>query len=140
MALPASRVLERIEKGQFAPAYVLFGTELYWRDRIHAALQKSTGLASTQLGLSEFDLRQDSLTDVLDTARSLNLLSPRQLLFVRNAQAIFTRRGKDSTEGAEGSGRRSDALAEYLRDPNPASTVVFEMLDANVETDDWRER
>src|SRR5579862_2254444 len=96
MRLSATQALARIEQGEVAAAYLLVGTELYWRDRICAALQNTAGLAAGSFGLSEFDLRHDRLDQVLEKAQSLNLLAPRQLLFIKNAQAMTARRGAEA--------------------------------------------
>ena len=69
MRLPASRALERIQKGTIGPGYILMGTELYWRDQICGALKKAAGLETGSFGLAEFDLRQDSLDKVLESAQ-----------------------------------------------------------------------
>ena len=48
MRLPAARALEKIQKGTVAPAYMLIGAELYWRDQIvngHGAMVALVGCA-----------------------------------------------------------------------------------------------
>src|SRR5581483_2720959 len=153
MRLPASRVLERIEQGVIAPGYILVGAELYWRDQICRALRKAAGLEAGSVGLAEFDLRQDSLEKVLEYAESPSMFVPRQLVFVKNAQNLMARRARD-TEGAETetpaeetaspakrpAKARPDVLSVYFSSPNPCSTIIFEMTDVNLESDDWRER
>ena len=129
MRLPASRALEKIQKGSIATSYLLLGTEIYWRDRIWSALR--TGFGDT--GIYEFDLKQTPLERVLEEAQSRSLLSPRQLLLVRNAQNMTAARG--------GTGNKGPALlGEYFKDPNPDSTLVFEMMDVDLDSDNWRER
>ena len=140
MALAASRALEKIQKGTIAPGYLLLGAELYSRDRICAALRDAAGLAAGSFGLAEFDLRQDSLDKVLEKAQSRNLLAPRQLLFVKNAQGMLSRRGKEADDSGASASKRSGDLADYFRDPNPSSTLVFEMMDMDLDSDDWKEK
>ncbi len=143
MQLPASRSLDQIQKGAVAAGYLLLGTELYWRDRICAALKNAMGLEAGSFGHAEFDLRQDSLDKVLEKARAHNLLAPRQLLFVKNAQGLASPRGrqaKAALDTTETQARRSDDLAAYFHHPNPSSTLVFEMMDVDLESDDWREK
>jgi DNA polymerase-3 subunit delta len=121
----------------------LLGTELYWRDRICAALQEAAGLEAGSFGLSEFDLRQDSLDKVLEKAEAQNLLASRQLLFIKNAQGLLTRRGREaeaSLDKAEPRTSRSGDLAAYFHHPNPSSILVLEMMDVDLESDDWREK
>ena len=143
MRLPAARALELIEAGKLAAGYLLLGNEIYWRDRIIAALRKALRLDPVAMGISEFDLRADSLSRVIEAARERSLLSPRQLLIVRNAQALTSRRrgeAEDQPVRGEKSPKRSDELAAYFRDPNPDSAIVLEMMDVDLDTDDWRER
>ena len=75
----------------------------------------------------------------------------RQLLFVKNAQNLLARRGRDAeahadpTESSQEEApkqpkKQSDSLTAYFSNPNPSSTLVFEMTDVNLESDDWRER
>ena len=128
MILPAQRALDKVGKGTLASGYLLLGREIYWRDRVWAALRRATGLdASSTTGLEEFDLRRNSLDEVVGRARERNLWIPRQLLLVRNANALSGVKALES-------------LSEYFRDPSPDSVLVFEMTDVDLETDDWREK
>lgn len=142
MQISAASALENIQKGIISTGYLLFGKQLYWRDRIYAALRKAFGNGAASMGIAEFDLRQDSLGRVLDEARSLNLLAPRQLLFVRNAQALGARRRRGTQGAAAGDAslNASDDLSAYFLRPNPSTTLVLEMMDVDLESDDWRER
>src|ERR1019366_8810525 len=129
MALSASKVLEKIQKGAIAAGYLLLGTELYWRDRICAALQEAAGLDAGSFGLAEFDLRQDSLDKVLEKAEAQNLLASRQLLFIKNARGLPPRGGGEAEpapEKTEPRASRSDDLAAYFHPPNPSSILVLE--------------
>ena len=143
MRLPAARALEAIESGKFFAGYIFLGKELYWRDRILLALRTALRLDPVAMGISEFDLRSDSLSRAIEAARERSLLSPRQLVIVRNAQAMTARRrGEAEEQSARGekSPKRPDELAAYFRDPNPDSVIVLEMMDVDLDTDDWRER
>lgn len=150
MRIPAPRALEKIQKGNVGPGYILIGSELYWRDQICHALQKATGLETGSFGLAEFDLRQDSLEKVLEMAESQSMFTPRQLLFVKNAQNLLARRASEpeaadeqavsQKESPKQSTARRDSFSAYFLNPNPASTLVFEMTDVSLESDDWREK
>ena len=155
MRLSAPRALEKIQKGSVAPIYMLIGAELYWRDQIVQALRNALDIDTGSFGLSEFDLRQDSPDKVFEKAQSQSLLSPRQLVFIRNAQNLQSRRGKEAETTAEetesasrSSSSRTSAAATakpggisgYLANPNPAATLVFEISDVDLDSDDWREK
>ncbi len=53
MQISAASVLENIQKGIISAGYLLFGKQLYWRDRIHAALRKAFGAGAAGMALSE---------------------------------------------------------------------------------------
>jgi DNA polymerase III delta subunit len=145
MRLPPARSLELIQSGKLSAGYLLLGKELYWRDRIVETLRKALRTEQAAMGIAEFDLRGDSLSRVLEAARERSLLSPRQLLIVRNAQSLSSRQRKEG-EGEPAPSRRgraaqsSDDLAVHFRDPNPDSVLVLEMMDVDLDSDDWRER
>jgi len=143
MRLPPSRALEIIQAGRLSPGYLLLGKEIYWRDRIIEALRKALGTDQVAMGIAEFDLREDSLSRVLEAARERSLLSPRQLLIVRNAQSLSSRqRGEgEGPPARRGKGsQQPEELSAYFRDPNPDSVLVLEMMDVDLDSDDWRER
>jgi DNA polymerase III delta subunit len=148
MRLSPARSLERIQAGKLSAGYLLLGKEIYWRDRIIEALRKALGAEQAAMGIAEFDLRGDSLSRVLEAARERSLLSPRQLLIIRNSQSLSSRQRKEG-EGEPAPARRGrlgrtsqspDDLAAYFRDPSPDSVLVLEMMDADLDSDDWRER
>lgn len=143
MRLPAARALEAIQKGKLSAGYILLGKELYWRDRIVEALRNALEIDRVAMGIAEFDLRGDSLSRVIEAAQERSLLSPRQLLIVRNAQTLGSRRrGEPEDQPARGEkgSKRPDELAAYFRDPNSDSVILLEMMDVDLDTQDWRER
>ena len=128
--IPASRALENIRKGKPSPGYALIGRQVYWRDRIWAALREAMGLAADGNGLIELDLKQTSLDEVIGQAQSRSLWAPRQLILVRNV-------------GAPGGAKAKELLGEYFKSPNPPNldtVLVFEMLDVDPDSGDWREK
>ena len=140
MRLPAARALERIQKGSLASGYWLVGREVYWRDRVWEALRDAMGREMGDMGVSEFDLRHDSVDRVLERARTNPLLVSRQLILVRNAQAAGSRRRRESGDSDSSRARSASALTAYSRDPNPSTILVFEMMDVDLESADWREK
>ena len=149
MRLPPSRALESIQAGKLSPGYIFLGKDIYWRDRLITALRRALGAEESLMSVSEYDLRGDSLVRVLDAARERSLLAPRQLLIVRNAQNLTSQRGGKAGASARRRGKSSsaasappqpDALSAYFRDPSPHSVLVLEMMDVDLDSDDWRER
>ena len=148
MRIPTARAVAVIQKGELRPGYILFGTDLYWRDRIWTALREAvSGNHPGGMNVSEWDLRRDSVEAVLDGARALSLLASRQLLLVRNAQLLVSssrrrtasRTDEDEADDRTGKGD-SGSLESYFQRPNPASTLVLEMMDMDLQSEDWREK
>ncbi|MGH9589638.1 MAG: DNA polymerase III subunit delta [Terracidiphilus sp.] len=117
----AGRFIAEIEaaagKGQLRPGYVLAGDEVFLLDRCRAAILKS--LVPPDLRdfcLSDLDLAETSIFEVLDRAQTPSLMAPFQAIFVRNVRQLYTR-GAKKTEFA--------AIDRYFRSPNPQALIVF---------------
>jgi DNA polymerase III subunit delta len=99
------------------PAYVLVGDEAFLLDRCRKAVLK--GFVPPDLRdfcLSELDLSSTSIFEVLDQAQTPSLMSPFQVIFVRNVKQLYTR-GAKKNEFA--------ALDRYFRSPNPQALILF---------------
>ncbi len=127
MSIPASRALANIGKGKLANGYLLMGSQLYWRDRIWAGLRKATGLEKSTESLLEMDLKHCSVDQVLGAAMEQSLWSSQRLILVPNAHLLSGPKNRE-------------ALKQYFQSPNPSSILVFEMMDTDPESEDWRER
>jgi DNA polymerase III subunit delta len=104
-------------KGQLRPGYVLAGDEVFLLDRCRAAVLK--GFVPQELRdfcLSDLDLSLTSIFEVLDRAQTPSLMSPFQVIFVRNVRQLYTR-GAKKEEFA--------ALDRYFRSPNPQAVLLF---------------
>jgi len=104
-------------KEQLRAGYVLAGDEIFLLDRCRAAVLKA--LVPPDLRdfcLSDLDLATTSIFEVLDRAQTPSLMSPFQVVFVRNVRLLYTR-GAKKEEFA--------ALDRYFRSPNPQALVVF---------------
>jgi DNA polymerase-3 subunit delta len=118
----ASRFVAEIEdsaagKGVLRPGYVLAGDEAFLLDRCRAAVLKAyVPQELRDFCLSDLDLTQNSIFEVLDLAQTPSLMAPFQVIFVRNVRQLYTR-GAKKDEFA--------ALARYFRSPNPQALVIF---------------
>ena len=104
-------------KGPLKPGYVLAGDEVFLLDRCRGAVLK--GFVPPDLRdfcLSEFDLTETSIFEVLDRAQTPSLMAPFQVIFVRNVRQLYTR-GAKKDEFA--------ALERYFRSPNPQALLIF---------------
>jgi DNA polymerase III subunit delta len=103
--------------GTLRPGYVLAGDEIFLLDRCRAAVLKGFVPADLRdFCLSELDLTSNSIFEVLDRAQTPSLMSPFQVIFVRNVKQLYTR-GAKKDEFA--------ALNRYFRSPNPQALLLF---------------
>jgi DNA polymerase-3 subunit delta len=119
---------------------LLLGPESYDKRRIKAALTADAPEGS----LTEHDLTEVTLAQVLDDARALSLFAADRLIWVVNGEAALPRgragdESDDETSGASASGDAAP-LAAYLKDPTPGVTLVFEAVRFDFEGDDKRKQ
>jgi DNA polymerase III subunit delta len=137
--LPA-QLLAQIRQGKRPPVLLLLGPEAYDRRRLKQAMTASV----PEEGVSEYDLSESTLAEVVDDARSLSLFASQRLIWVFNAEAALPRgRSGDDDEAEAGPGSSApDAalLAAYAKDPTPDVTLVFEAIRFDFEGDDKRKQ
>jgi DNA polymerase-3 subunit delta len=132
----------RLKKGEIRPAYLFIGPEAYERRRLKDEVIRAVlGEGGRDNGLTQYDLSEASLAEVLDDARSLSLFASERVIYVTNAEAALPR-GRAADDGAgegeaEPAGRRDAAnLAGYMKDPSPGVTLVFEATRYDLEGED----
>ena len=104
-------------KGTLKPGYVLAGDETFLLDRCRAAVLKAFVPPDLRdFCLSDLDLSNTSIFEVLDRAQTPSLMAPFQAIFVRNVRQLYTR-GAKKDEFA--------ALARYFKSPNPQALLLF---------------
>ena len=131
-----AQLLARLKKNDLPAAVLLLGPEAYQRRRLKEALAASF----PDSALAEHDLNETALAAIVDDARALSLFAADRLIWVLNAEAALPR-GRSEEEG-EGETTSADAggLAEYLRDPTPGVTLVFEATRYDFDGDDKRKQ
>lgn len=113
----ADRFLAEIRGGKARAGYVLAGDEIFLYERCRkAVLEALVPNDLREFCLSDLDLAETSIFEVLDRARTPSLMAPFQVFFVRGLKALYTR-GAKKDEFA--------AIADYFRSPNPQCVVVF---------------
>src|SRR5580693_3446983 len=131
-----AQFLTRMERGQIAPAYLFIGPEAYQRRRARAALLKARESEITQ-----YDLNETALAEVIDDARALSLFASERAIFAGNAEAALPRtRSDEDTEDGEGSAGSADVLAAYMKDPTPGVVLIFDAPRFDFEGDDKRKQ
>jgi len=104
-------------KGALRPGYVLAGDEIFLLDRCREAVLKAFVPPDLKdFCLSDLDLSSTPIYDVLDRAQTPSLMSPFQVIFVRNVRQLYTR-GAKKDEFA--------ALDRYFKSPNPQALLIF---------------
>ncbi len=103
--------------GKLRPGYVLAGDEIFLLDRCRAAvLDAFVPPDLRDFCLSDLDLTQTSIFEVLDRAQTPSLMAPFQVIFIRNVRQLYTR-GAKKEEFA--------ALDRYFQSPNPQALLLF---------------
>jgi DNA polymerase III subunit delta len=104
-------------RGPLRAAYVLVGDEAFLFERCRRAVIDSLVEPSLRdFCLSDLDLAETNIFDVLDRARTPSLMAPFQAIFVRNIKNLYTR-GAKKEEFA--------ALNGYFRSPNPHAVILL---------------
>ena len=130
--------LAQVKRGAAAPATLLLGPEAYERRRIKRALLATV----LETAVTQHDLSELRLAEVLDDARALSLFASERVIWVANAEAALPK-GKVAEEEGDGEsagGGDAAPLAEYLKDPTPGVTLVFEASRFDFEGDDKRKQ
>ena len=92
-----AQLLTRIKQGATSPAILLLGPEAYQRRRIKAALVA----AVSESAVTQFDLAELTLAEILDDARALSLFTSERLIWVINAELAMHRVRASSDEEVE---------------------------------------
>jgi len=103
--------------GKLKPGYVLAGDEVFLLDRCRAAVLKAFVPSDLRdFCLSDLDLAQSSIFEILDRAQTPSLMAPFQVILVRNVKQLYGR-GAKKEEFA--------ALERYFESPNPQALLIF---------------
>src|ERR1039457_2621917 len=130
----------RVKKGTVPAATLLLGPEAYERRHIKDAVVGTVPADA----VSQHDLADLTLAEILDDARALSLFSSERVIWIVNAELALPR-GKvaDDEEGESGGaagGGDAAPLAAYLKDPTPGVTLVFEAIRYDFEGEDKRKQ
>jgi DNA polymerase-3 subunit delta len=131
----------RVKKGTVPPATLLLGPEAYERRRIKNALLATVPADA----VSQHDLGELTLAEILDDARALSLFASERLIWIVNAELALPRGraaadGEDDSSGGPSGAGDAAPLAAYLKDPTPGVTLVFEAIRHDFEGEDKRKQ
>lgn len=124
--LNPAQFMAQTGKGPLAPAYLFAGPETYYRRLCREALiSRALPSEARAEGLTQVDLEESSLREVLDDARSLSLFATDRVIWVTSAELALPRR-MTVTESEDGDDGPEGGLAAYLRHPTAGTVLVFE--------------
>ncbi|MBO4307535.1 MAG: DNA polymerase III subunit delta [Bacteroidales bacterium] len=112
MAITEKQLVSDLKAGKFAPVYLLTGDENYYIDQVSDFFEKNI-IASDFVDFDRtivYGGETDMLT-VISLAQRFPMMSPVQLVLVKEAQNIAT--------------KEWDHLAAYLNNPQPTTVLVF---------------
>src|SRR5882757_2930158 len=110
----------RLEKGKPVPAILLLGEEPYLRDACRVLLmERFVPEASRTWAVSRYSADRGETQAALDQAQSMAMLSPQQVVFLEDVEAIEKLGEKNRDEAVA-------QLGAYLEDPAPFTVLVVE--------------
>ena len=120
--------LAKIVKQPPSPVYLFLGQEGYQRRLCKEALLERALPADARAdGLTQTDLEERTIADVIDDARSLSLFARDRVIWVGSAELALPRRlAASSSDEEDGQKAPESALAQYLKGPTPGTVLVFE--------------
>ncbi len=113
-------LVARLEKGKPVPAILLLGEEAYLRDACREQLiERFVPEASRTWAVSRYSADRGETQAALDQAQTMAMLSPLQVVFLEDAEAIEKLGEKNREEAVA-------QLDAYLKDPAPFTVLVVE--------------
>ena len=110
----------RLEKGKPVPAILLLGEEPYLRDACRAGLiERFVPEASRTWAVSRYSADCGETQAALEQAQTMAMLSPQQVVFLEEVEAIEKLGEKNRDEAVA-------QLTAYLDDPAPFTVLVLE--------------
>lgn len=110
----------RLEKGKPVPAILLLGEEPYLRDACRAGLiERFVPEASRTWAVSRYSADRGETQAAMDQAQTMAMLSPQQVVFLEDVEAIEKLGEKNRDEAVA-------QLGAYLEDPAPFTVLVME--------------
>ena len=111
------RFLAEVKENRLRPGYILAGDDVFLYERCRKAVLAALVPADLRdFCLSDLDLAETSIFEILDRAQTPSLMAPFQVLFIRNLKNLYTR-GAKTEEFA--------AIDAYFRSPNPQALLLF---------------
>jgi DNA polymerase-3 subunit delta len=118
--LSAEEFGARLEKGKHIPAVLLLGDEAFLRDSCRSrVIEKLVVEAARTWAVSRFSAKSGETQAAMDQAQTMPMLSPQQVVFLKDVEAIEKLGEKNRDETVK-------AIEEYLANPAPFTVLVLE--------------
>jgi DNA polymerase-3 subunit delta len=118
--ISASELLAHLEKGRPVPAILLLGEETYLRDECRTQLiERFVPEGARAWAVSRFSADRNEIQAAVDQAQTLPMLSPLQLVFLEDAEAVDSLGDKKRDEAVK-------QLEAYLEDPASFTILIVE--------------
>jgi len=118
--ISANELVSRLERGKPIPAILLLGEEPYLRDSCRTLLiERYVAEAARPWAVSRYSADRGETQPALEQAQTMAMLSPVQVIFLEDAEAIESLGEKNRDEAVE-------LLTAYLKDPAPFTVLVIE--------------
>ncbi len=118
--ITSDELLARLKTGKPVPCILLLGEEPYLRDSCRAMLiDQYVPEAARTWAVSRFSAERGDIQPALDQAQTLPMLSPQQVVFIEDAEAIEDFADNKREQAVE-------ELESYLTDPAPFTVLVLE--------------
>src|SRR5262252_9307789 len=118
--ISAGDLVARLEKGRTVPAILLLGDETYLRDTCRAQLiERFVPEAARAWAVSRFSADRNEVPAAVGQAQTLPMLSPQQLVFLEDGEAIESLPEKKRDEAVK-------SLETYLDNPASFTILVIE--------------
>lgn len=111
--------IKRIKQGQIDPIYVLQGSESFLTTLLRRAIETQVEASQSELDLTVLDMTEVTMDQVLDEAETYSFFVDQRLIIVDYCDFLATQSQQKLSDAQE------QRLFDYLKDPNPATCLVF---------------
>ncbi|MFX3624459.1 MAG: DNA polymerase III subunit delta [Ectobacillus sp.] len=109
---------KKLKQKQFAPFYLLYGTETYFiNETVNMLLAQALAEEDREFNVVSYDLEEAYVEDVVEDARTLPFFGERKVLLVKSP--LFLTSQKEKIE------QNVNVLMEYIEEPSPFTIMVF---------------
>lgn len=113
-----SDVHKKIKKKQFAPLYLLYGTETYFiNETIQLLTSEALEEEDREFNVVTYDLEESYVEEALEDARTFPFFGERKIIMIKSP--LFLTAQKEKLE------QNIKRLEEYIAEPSPFAIVVF---------------